>query len=88
MRSALYYKGAIEPVPRDPYTGCYWMHFLIPNKLGDLRPILNLKPMNRFIHSPSFRMETLDSVSQGINPNDWMASLDLKDAYLHVPIDH
>ena len=35
-------------------------------------------------------METLESVSQGINGNNWTASLDLKDAYFHVPIhrDH
>ena len=46
--------------------------------------------MNKFIHNQSFKMEILETVSRSINPNNWMASLDLKDAYFHVPIhrDH
>ena len=73
-------KRVIEPVPRDQSTECYWMYFLVPKKTGDLQPILDLKPMNKFIDSPSFKMETSETVSHRINPNDWMASLDLKDA--------
>ena len=33
-----------------------------------------------------FRMETLVSILPTISPQDWAISLDLKDAYLHVPI--
>ena len=29
-------KGAIQPVPGDPSTGCYWTYFLISKKTGDL----------------------------------------------------
>lgn len=31
-------------------------------------------------------METLQSILQTLQKDDWMFSLDLKDAYLHVPI--
>ena len=31
-------------------------------------------------------METLRSVKKAVKKNDWLMSIDLKDAYLHVPI--
>ena len=31
-------------------------------------------------------METLRSVIRFVKPGDWLASIDLKDAYLHIPI--
>ena len=31
-------------------------------------------------------METLNSIIQGLRTGDWLASIDLKDAYFHVPI--
>ena len=34
----------------------------------------------------SFKMETLQSVFLSVRPGDWMVSLDLKDAYLQVPM--
>lgn len=32
-------------------------------------------------------METLKSVIQSLNTGDWAFSIDLSDAYLHVPIN-
>ena len=63
-------KGAIEPVQGDRTQGCYWTYFLVPKKTGDLRPILNLKPMNQFVSNQTFKMETLESVARGIRPGD------------------
>ena len=48
--------------------------------------ILNLKAINVFIPPQHFRMETLASILPTISPQDWAVSLDLRDAYLHVPI--
>ena len=79
-------KRAIVPV-FPPFHGGFWStFFLAPKKTGDWRPILNLKPLNRFIKPQSFRMETLASVLRCPIKHRWAASLDLKDAYLHVPI--
>ena len=83
-------KGAIECVTHQFREGFFSTYFLVPKKTGDLRPILNLKPINGLIQSPTFKMETLQSVLRGVFPGDWIPSLDLKDAYFHVPIhpDH
>ena len=61
--------------------------FLVPKKdAGMWRPILNLKPLNGFIRPKHFRAETLRAILESIQPGSWAASLDLRDAYLHVPI--
>ena len=61
-------------------------YFVIPKKTGDLRVILNLKEINVFIPVQHFRMETLNVILPDLRPQDWAVSLDLKDAYLHVPV--
>ena len=55
-------------------------------KSGEWRPILNLKPLNAFIKPKNFRMETLAAVIRELHTGWWGATLDLKDAYLHVPV--
>ena len=40
------------------------------------------------IHQTPFKMETSATVFQTIKKEDWMLSLDLKDAYFQVPIHH
>ena len=86
--ASLLSKDAIEPVPvEDIHRGYYCNMFTVPKKdSDDLRPILNLKPLNRGLVVPTFRMETLQQVSSQVQPGDYLVSLDLKDAYLHVPI--
>ena len=53
---------------------------------GEYRPIINLKPLNRFVENWSFKMEGLPVVCSLIQPNDSMMKLDLKDAYYSVPV--
>jgi ribonuclease HI len=78
-------KHAIEEV--DPQTlGFYSTFFLVPKKDGGQRPVLNLKGLNKFVQVRSFKMQTLQLVLQQLHQGDWLASLDLKDAYFHVPI--
>ena len=60
--------------------------FLTPKKSGLWRPILNLKPLNAFMHPPPFRMETLKAILPTLRRVSWGATLDLKDAYLHIPM--
>lgn len=33
-------------------------------------------------------MESLSTVDLSVQPGDWMVSIDLQDAYLHIPIHH
>ena len=65
--------------------------FLLPNfpsseKDGKLRLIIDLSRLNKFLNIQSFSMETANKVRNAIDPKDWAISLDLTDAYLHVPI--
>jgi hypothetical protein len=79
-------KGAIFRI-YPPFEPGFWASFfLAPKKTGDWRPILNLKPLNKFIKPTKFRMETLATVMKAQIGQQWATSLDLKDAYLHVPI--
>ncbi|PIK39944.1 reverse transcriptase [Apostichopus japonicus] len=62
--------------------------FLTPKKDGSWRPILNLKPLNKgFVRPTHFRMETLAIVVPNLTKGMWASSVDLKDAYLHIPVE-
>ena len=81
-------KGAIEEVhPSQANQGFYSTYFLVPKKTGDLRPILNLKPLNKTIKVETFKMESLSNVIMSTSQGQWLVSLDLKDAYFHVPVN-
>lgn len=80
-------KGAIEEVPLSS-PGFYGRIFVVPKTLGGFRPVLDLSALNAFLRVISFRMETAASVRAAVRPGDWAASLDLKDAYFHIPIFH
>lgn len=81
-------KGAIETVPSHlEQAGYYCTFFVVPKKTGeDLRPILNLRPLNAHIRKQHFRMENLRTIKKAIQPGDWLVSIDLKDAYMHIPV--
>ena len=83
--TALLSKGVIEPTADHPRL-CMSPIFLVPKRSGNFRLILNLKRINHYIGSVHFRMETLASILPYLNPGDWTVSIDLKDAYHHVPI--
>ena len=81
-------KGAVRIVPpNQARSGFYSTYFTVPKKDGGIRPILNLKPFNRYVRKQPFKMETLQTVISLIVPGLWLASVDLKDAYFHVPIN-
>lgn len=85
--STLLAKGAIVPVdPRRDPGGFYSKYFLVPKKTGDLRPVLDLRGLNRFLKVIPFHMLSTREVLQAISPGNWFTSIDLKDAYFHVPI--
>ena len=80
-------KGAIEKVNRCP--GEFLSNiFLVPKKTGDLRPVINLKTLNEFESKIHFKMEGIHLVQDLIKPGDYLATIDLKDAYFSIPIFH
>ncbi len=80
-------KGAVERVPpHELESGFYSRYFVVPKRDGGLRPILDLRPINRALCERPFRMLTLKQILAQIRPGDWFASVDLKDAYFHIQI--
>ncbi len=80
-------KGAVERVPPNELeSGFYSRYFVVPKRDGGLRPILDLRPINRALCKRPFRMITLKQILAQIRPGDWFASVDLKDAYFHIQI--
>ncbi|XP_014233125.1 uncharacterized protein LOC106656583 [Trichogramma pretiosum] len=61
-------------------------YFVVPKPDGTFRFILNLKNLNKFIKTQHFKLEDLKTAVSLIGPNDHMLSIDMKDAYLTVPI--
>ena len=87
--SALLAKGAIEPVdPLSQPGGFYSTYFIIKKKTGGFRPILDLRGLNRYLKVMPFHMLTTKDILQSVAPGEWFTSVDLKDAYFHVPIAH
>ena len=78
-------KGAIEKVTENS-LGFYSHLFLVPKKTGDLHPIINLKFLNNHIVYEIFKMETQRAIRKELTQGDWVTSIDLKDAYFHIPV--
>ncbi|KAJ8978473.1 hypothetical protein NQ317_017001 [Molorchus minor] len=60
--------------------------FLVPKPDGSNRLILNLKQLNKYIHTKRFKLEYHKLVRKLISPNCFMAVIDLKDAYYLIPL--
>ena len=80
-------KGAIQEVTsKQNRLGFYSRYFLVEKKGGGMRPILDLRGLNKFLKTFKFRMLTTASLLRTVRRGDWFTSLDLKDAYQHVAV--
>ncbi|KAL0150120.1 hypothetical protein M9458_054547 [Cirrhinus mrigala] len=80
-------KDAIETVPSaEMKKGFYSPYFIVPKKGGGLRPILDLRVLNRALLKLPFKMLTLKHILTCVRVQDWFVAIDLKDAYFHVSI--
>ena len=85
--SGLLEKGAVSEVPPLLAESGYYSHFFtVPKKDGGLRPILNLKPFNLLVEDFKFGMIKTPMLLSMVGQGDWLSSVDLKDAYFHIPI--
>ena len=78
-------KGAIEEAQLSPQSFVSQI-FLVEKKDGGFRSVVNLKRLNHYVRAEHFKMEGLHLLPSLIQQEDWMVKLDLKDAYLQVPI--
>ena len=85
---AMLAKGALE-IARDPGPGFYSRLFLVEKATGGWRPVIDLSHLNDFVQLTPFKMETVASVLLSVREGDFLASLDLKDAYFQIrSMDH
>ena len=82
---ALVAKSAMELAPL-PSLGFYSLLFVVWKTSGSWRPVIDLSILNLYMDVSHFRMETIQSVLLSVRQGDWMASIDLKEAYLQVPV--
>ena len=79
-------KNAIERVENVKSLGFYSRLFLVLKPHQRWRPVIDLSRLNTFLHVEKFKMETPESIRTSLIPGEWVLSIDLSDAYLHIPI--
>ena len=70
----------------SPSSGYYSRLFIVWKATGLWRPVIDLSHLNRFVQLTRFKMETNQSVLCAVQRDDSLISIDLKDAYLQVPV--
>lgn len=80
-------KRVIEPVEpcENQFLSLFFL-YLVEKPSGGRRLILNLRELNTYIVLPHFKLEDWRTVTRLMLPGTNMATLDLEDAYLLVPI--
>ena len=79
-------KRAVEIVRDTTSPGFYSRIFLVKKKTDRFRLIIDLSSLNKMMKVDHFQMETAASIRRAIPPGAWAVSIDLMDAYLHIPI--
>ena len=86
--TSLIKKGVVVTVvPSGLEKGFYSTLFLVPKSDGRMRPVINLKALNFWVRPQHFKMEGIHMLREIVAQDDWLAKLDLEDAYFTVPID-
>lgn len=74
-------KGAMRKISKEEAQqnpGFYSKMFCVSKPNKKWRPIINLKPFNKYVLKKNFKMETVRDV------RNWAATVDLQDAYYHI----
>ena len=79
-------KEAIEPVDTLSQATFISPMFVVPKSDGSWRPVINLKSLNQHVRARHFKMESIRTAKGLLCSGDWMVKLDLKDAYLSIPM--
>uniref|UniRef100_A0A914YLH6 Reverse transcriptase domain-containing protein n=1 Tax=Panagrolaimus superbus TaxID=310955 RepID=A0A914YLH6_9BILA len=78
-------KGAVRPISKTA-AACISPLFTIPKKDGTLRPVIDLRGLNKCVRIDHFKMEGLLMLKDLISQGYYLAKLDMKDAYFSIPI--
>ena len=80
-------KGAMRKISKEEAQqnpGFYSKMFYVSKPNKKWRPIINLKPFNKYVLKKNFKMETVRDVRNLLQPGMWAATVDLQDAYYHI----
>ena len=77
-------EGSLKEVNHKPQ--CVLALQCVPKKNQKLRLVVDCRPVNVNIDSPSFTQEGLKAVSQLIKPQDQLILIDVQDGFHHVSI--
>ena len=69
-----------------PSPGFYSHLFVVWKPEGSWSPVIDLSHLHRFVDMSPFQMETIQSVLLSVRQGVWMASIDLMEAYLQLPV--
>ena len=73
---------AMEPEEQ----GFFSRVFLVPKKSGGFRLVIDLSSLNEYVAKVTFEMDTLKKVKEFVTEAMWATSIDLSEAYHHVPM--
>lgn len=79
-------KGVLEEVTSPRALGVYGRLFVKEKTNGKWRTIIDMKVLNENIDNPTFFMESIHSIQNSMRGGLWTTSIDLSDAYFHIPI--
>ena len=85
MMVTLLQKDVIEVLPTDSLA-FYNVVFLRPKPNGKWRLILDVSRLNKFLVVQSFAMDTVQVIRNSVERDTWATSIDLSDAYHHIPV--
>ena len=74
VRKLVMKRAAIETAASPRQFVC--SIFVVRKSSGGHRPVINLKPLNRFVRYKKFKMKNFDSLLNLIRLGDWMAKVD------------
>ena len=60
--------------------------FLVPEPGNKWRPVIDLSVLGKCLLVPTFKMEIAEIIRNSVIKGEWLVSIDLKDAFFHVPI--
>ena len=76
----------VVPVRMCKTLGFYSRFFLVPKPGKKWRPVIDLSVLNKHLSVLTFKMETAEVFQNAICKGEWVVSIDLTDAYIHIPI--
>ncbi|KAI5747543.1 hypothetical protein M8J77_015831 [Diaphorina citri] len=79
-------KNIIYTSPESIRSGFLAPMFLRQKPNGSIRPIFNLKPLNQYIKLRRFRLINHYRIPGFLQEDDFLATIDLSEAYCHVPV--